>query len=176
MKFFTRLEAYRFAGGDADFGAGSGIPADASFAGADAEDAKSAQFDAFSRGESFFQTLENRIHRGLCLGARQACALDYMMDDVLLNQWSILVGTSSLTVLRSAGFVPQILLRTRKNGNPGVSSLRGDGMRSCSLAQSIAQQNYLLQTIGVFRNMGYPSFQSEPPVFFWRGKVYSGAG
>jgi len=131
MKLFARLEAYRFAGGDADFGAGAGIPADASFAGADAEDAKSAQFDALPGGESLFQALENRIHRGLCLGAGQARALDYMMDDVLLNQWSILVGTTALTVLRPAGFMPQILLRTRKNGIPGAPFLQGKVLSSC---------------------------------------------
>ena len=31
--------------------------------------------------------LEDRIHRGFRLGAGQARTLDYMMDDVLLNQW-----------------------------------------------------------------------------------------
>jgi hypothetical protein len=35
-----------------------------------------------------------------------------LMDDVLLNQWGILVGTTSLTVLRPAEVMPQILMRT----------------------------------------------------------------
>jgi hypothetical protein len=116
MQFFARLEAHSFAGSDADLGAGSGISADASFAGADAENAKSAQFDALPGGESPFQALENRIHRGLCLGARQARALDYMMDDVLLNQWGILVCTTSMTVLRPAVTMLQILMRMLHNG------------------------------------------------------------
>jgi hypothetical protein len=116
MQFLARLEAHRFAGGDADLGAGSGISADASFAGADAENAKSAQFDTLSGGESLFQALEDRIHRSLCLGAGQTRALDYLMDDVLLNQWRNLVGTSSMTVLRPTVMMLQILTRKWNNG------------------------------------------------------------
>ena len=103
MQFLARFEAHGLAGGDADLGAGSGIAADAGFAGADAEDAKSAQFDALAGGQSLLQTLEDRIHRGLCLGAGQARALDYMMDDVLLNQWGNLAGATGMTVLRPTG-------------------------------------------------------------------------
>jgi hypothetical protein len=117
MQFLARFKAHRFAGGDADFGTGSGISADASFAGADAENAKSAQFDALSGGESLFQALEDRIHRRLCLGAGQARALDYMMDNVLLNQRGILVGTTGLTVLRLTGLMLQILMRLWNNEN-----------------------------------------------------------
>jgi hypothetical protein len=100
MQFLAWLEAHGFAGGDAYLGAGSGIAPDASLAGADAENAKSAQFNALSGGESLLQALKDRIHRGLCLGARQARALDYLMDDVLFNQRGNLVGTTELTVLR----------------------------------------------------------------------------
>ena len=85
MQLLARLEADCLAGSDADFGTGAGIAADAGFAGADAEDAESAQFDALACGESLLQALEDRIHRGLSLGAGQARALDHMMDDVLLN-------------------------------------------------------------------------------------------
>ena len=92
VQFLARLEADGFAGGDADLGAGAGIAADAGFAGADAEDAKSAQFDALAGGQSLLEALEDRIHGGLRLGARQARALDHMMDDVLLNQRGNLAG------------------------------------------------------------------------------------
>src|SRR5271157_225334 len=119
VQFLARLEAHRLAGIDADLGAGAGIAADAGFAGADAENAESAQFDALAGGKSLLEALENRIHRGLCLGARQARALDYMMDDVLLNQWGTLVGLTEMTVLRPAGLMLQILLELR---NIGIAS------------------------------------------------------
>jgi hypothetical protein len=92
MEFFARFEANGFAWSYADLGAGAWIATDSGFAGADAEDAKSAQFDAFAGGKSLLQALKNRIHRGFCLGPRQSRALDYMMDDVLLNQWGNLAG------------------------------------------------------------------------------------
>ena len=47
-----------------------GIAANACFTGADAEYAKSAQFDALTGGQGLFQALEDRIHRSLCLRPR----------------------------------------------------------------------------------------------------------
>ena len=86
VQLLAGLEADSLAGRNADFGAGARIAANAGFAGADAEDAKSAQFDALAGGQGLLQALEDRIHRSLCLGARETRALDYMMDDVLFNQ------------------------------------------------------------------------------------------
>ncbi len=94
MQFLARLEAHGFAGGDADLGAGAGIAADTGFAGADAKNAESAQLDALACGQSLFQTLEYRIYRGLRFAAGQARALDYVMDNVLLNQWGNLAGAT----------------------------------------------------------------------------------
>ena len=92
MEFFARLEADGFAGGYADFSTGTGIAANAGFTGADAEHAESAQFDALTRCESLFEALKDRIHRSFRFGPRQSRALDYLMDDVLLNQWGNLAG------------------------------------------------------------------------------------
>ncbi len=92
MKFLARLESNGFARGYADFGTGAGITADAGFAGADAENAKSAQFDALAGSQGLFEALKYRIHRGLGLGTRKAGALDYMMDNVLFNQRGNLAG------------------------------------------------------------------------------------
>jgi hypothetical protein len=92
MEFFARFEADGFAGGYADLGAGAWIAADTGFTGADAENAESAQFDTLAGGKSLLEALEDGIHRGFCLGPRQARALDNMMDDVLLNQWGNLAG------------------------------------------------------------------------------------
>ena len=86
VQFLAGFEANRLAGGNADLGAGAGVAADAGFAGADAEDAKAAQFDALAGGQSLLEALEDGIHGSLGLGAGQARALNHMMDDVLLNQ------------------------------------------------------------------------------------------
>ena len=111
MQFFAWFEAHGLSRGNADFGAGAGIATDTGFAGANAENAKPAQFDALAGCQGQFQALENRIHRGLCLGARQARALDYVMDDVLLNQWGNLAGATGLNVLRPTLLMLQVSQR-----------------------------------------------------------------
>ena len=115
MQLFARLEANSFARGYAHFGAGARIAADTGFAGANAEDAKSAQFDALAGGQGLLQALEDRIHRSLCLGARETRALDYMMDDVLLNQRGNLAGATGLNVLRLTLLMLQVLQRLKNN-------------------------------------------------------------
>jgi len=92
MQFLAWFETYGFARGDAHFGASAWVAADAGFAGADAEYAESAQFDALTCGQGLLKALEDRIHRGFSLGARQARALDYMMDNVLFDQRANLAG------------------------------------------------------------------------------------
>ena len=94
MQFLARLEANRLAGGDADFGPGARIAPDSGLACADTEYTKAAQLNTLTGSKSLFQALEDRINRGLRLGAGKAGTLDHMMDDVLLNQWGNLVGPS----------------------------------------------------------------------------------
>ena len=94
MKLFAGFEPYSLAWGDAHLSACAGIAANAGFAGADAENAKSAQFDALARGQGLLQALKDRIHGCLRLGPWKAGALDYVMDDVLFNQWGILAGAT----------------------------------------------------------------------------------
>jgi len=94
VELFAGLEAHSFAGCDADLGACAGVAANPSFAGADAEDAKPAQFDALTCRQSFFQPFEDRIHRSFRFGAGQPCALDHVMNDVLLNQSGYLAGAT----------------------------------------------------------------------------------
>lgn len=96
MEFLTGFEADRFAGSDADFSPGAGIAADAGFAGADAEHAESAQFDALACGQSFFQSLEDGVDGSFRLGSGQTGTLDDMVDDVLLDQ-----GGTSLAMMES---------------------------------------------------------------------------
>jgi hypothetical protein len=109
MKFLARFETNRFARGYADFGTGAGIAADTGFAGANAENAKTAEFDALACGQGLLQALEDRIHSGLRLGARQARALDYVMDDVLFNQRGNLAGRLEKNVLRLTLLMLQVL-------------------------------------------------------------------
>ncbi len=108
MQFLAGLEPNCFSGSDADFSSGTRIAADAGFAGADAENAKSAQFNALARGQGLLQAFEDRVDGGFGLRTRQAGALDYLMDDVLFNQWGILVGA---TVLLLTEEMLQILTR-----------------------------------------------------------------
>jgi hypothetical protein len=117
MQFLPGFEADRFAWSNAHFGSRAGIATDSGFAGANAEYAESAQFDAFAGGQSLLQALEYRIHRGLRLGARKTRALDYMMDDVLFNQRGNLVGTTGLNVLRPAKLMLQIFMRLWNSEN-----------------------------------------------------------
>jgi len=86
VQLFAGLEAHSFAGRDADLGPGARIAADAGLARADAEDAKTAQFNAVAGREGVFEPLEYGIHSGFSLGSRQACTLDHMMDNILLDQ------------------------------------------------------------------------------------------
>jgi hypothetical protein len=121
MQFLARLEAYSFAWGYAHFGSGAWIAADTGFAGANTEYAKSAQFDALACGQGLLQALENRIHRSLSLGARQARALDYMMDDVLFNQRGNLAGATSLECTTPSLLMLQVL---RQLGNNRAEDFR----------------------------------------------------
>jgi hypothetical protein len=94
VQFLAGFEANGFPWGNADLGAGSGIAADACFAGSDAKNAESAQFDALAGRQGLLEALEDRIHRSFRLGTRQARALDDVMDDVLFNQWGNLAGAT----------------------------------------------------------------------------------
>lgn len=92
VQLFAGLEADGFAWGDADFGAGPGVTADACFASSNAENTEAAELDALAGCQGFFQSFEDCVHRclGFCTG--KSGALDYMMNDVLLNQSGYLAG------------------------------------------------------------------------------------
>ena len=59
VEFLARFEPDGFAWRDADLGASAWITANARLAGADAENAKTPQFDAVARGKSLLQTLKD---------------------------------------------------------------------------------------------------------------------
>lgn len=86
VQFLAGFKTDGFTGSDADFSPGSRVAPDAGLAGPDAEDAEAAQLDPVASGESVFEPLEHCIHRCLRLGSRQACPLDDVMDNILLDQ------------------------------------------------------------------------------------------
>jgi hypothetical protein len=86
LQFLAGFEPHRFAGGDADFLAGARVAADTGLARADAENAEAAQFNAITCRESLFEPLEYGIHGSFSLGSRQACPLNDVMDNILLDQ------------------------------------------------------------------------------------------
>jgi hypothetical protein len=87
VQVFAWFEAHGFAGGDADFGAGARVAAYSGFARPYVEDAEAAQFDAVSFGERFLETFKDGFDGGLGFYAGQSGTLNYLMYDVLLNQW-----------------------------------------------------------------------------------------
>jgi hypothetical protein len=87
MKIFARFEAHGAAWSDADFGSRARVAANAGFAWTDVEYAKAAELDAVSFGKRPFQTFENGFDGGLGFDAGQSGTLNYLMYDVLLNQW-----------------------------------------------------------------------------------------
>jgi hypothetical protein len=85
LKFFSRFEADRFAGRDADFFAGAGIAADSGLAGFDAEDAEAAEFNALAAAKSLPQRFEDRLDGLLGLGAANVRRGDDGIYNIQLN-------------------------------------------------------------------------------------------
>jgi len=86
MQFFAGLEPDGFARCDAYLGPGAGIAADAGLAGANAEDAEAAKFDAIACCQGLLEPLKDGVDSRFSLGTRQACPLDDVMDNILLDQ------------------------------------------------------------------------------------------
>jgi hypothetical protein len=87
VEVFAGFEADGSAGSDTDFCSGARVAADSGFAGADVEDSEAAQLDAISLGEGAFEAFKDGFDGGLGFYAGQSGTLNYLMYDVLLNQW-----------------------------------------------------------------------------------------
>jgi len=87
VEVFTRLEAHGAAGSNADLGPGTGIASDARFTRPDIEHSKAPKLDAVAPGQGAFQAIEDGFDGGLGFYAGQSGTLNYLMYDVLLNQW-----------------------------------------------------------------------------------------
>lgn len=87
MEVFAGLEADGASRRDADFGSGARIAAYSGFARPDIEDSKTAELDAVSFCKRPFKAFKNGFDGGLGFDAGQTGTLNYLMYDVLLNQW-----------------------------------------------------------------------------------------
>ncbi len=87
LKLFAGLEADGSPGHDRNFGSGARVASNAGFARLDVEDAEAAEFDPIALAEGVLHRLEDGIHGRLCFGPWKTGALDYALDEILLNQW-----------------------------------------------------------------------------------------
>jgi hypothetical protein len=85
MKFFARLEPNCFAGGNRNFSACPGIPANAGLPRFHGEDAEAPQFNAVASDEGLLHAVEDRVNRRLCFGSWQSGTLNNPLYKILLN-------------------------------------------------------------------------------------------
>ena len=90
VEFLAGLEPDRFAGRDANLGAGSGVAANTRFARLDGEDAESAQLNAVAAAKGGLHGLENDVYRSFSLSARETRTLDYPLNQILLDHGAYL--------------------------------------------------------------------------------------
>lgn len=91
VQVFPWLEANGPARLDWDLRSGAWISSNSGFTGANAEHAKSAQFDSVSRCQGIFHALEHRIDSCFRLNARQACPIRNFVHHILFNQANLSV-------------------------------------------------------------------------------------
>jgi hypothetical protein len=87
VEVFAGFEAHGAAGGDAYFGSGARVSANPGFARTNVEDSKATQLDTVTPGESALETFKDSFDGSLGFDAGQSGTLNYLMYDVLLNQW-----------------------------------------------------------------------------------------
>lgn len=86
MQFLAGLKANRFAGRNRHLGAGARIAPDAGLTWPYGKNAKAAQLNALALLQGMLQRFKDGLHRRLAFVAGQTSPLNYMMDNVLLNQ------------------------------------------------------------------------------------------
>jgi hypothetical protein len=109
LQFLAGLEAHSFAGGDADFRPGSGVPPDTSLASLHIENREATQFNAVALRQGFLHGFKYRFHGNFsfCLG--DACAIDDLIDDVQLYHANLL-KIQALILRRERSIVKNFLL------------------------------------------------------------------
>jgi len=91
LQLFAGLESNRFSGRDRNLRASSGVPADASLARTDVEDAKATKLDAFAAAQGTLHAFENRFHCHLGFRLGDSGPIHYFVDDIGFNQNTLLV-------------------------------------------------------------------------------------
>jgi hypothetical protein len=96
MEFFAWLEADCLAGGNCNFGAGSGIAADAGLAWLNGKDTKATEFNAVPRNKGLFHALEDGINCRFRFRPREAGAFDHSLYKILLDHlgrrpWAVIL-------------------------------------------------------------------------------------
>jgi hypothetical protein len=96
LQFLAGFEAYRLAGRDADFLAGTRITSYAGFARAHIEHAEAAQFDSFAFAQSSFHGFENRLDGFFGLGSAHSGFTHDRIHYIKLNHTSLLRSDGKL--------------------------------------------------------------------------------
>ena len=86
MELLAWLETDSFPWCNADLRASPWIASNTCLSRADAEHAKTSQFDAIACCQCLLEALKNGIDSRFSLGPRQACPFNNVMDNILLNQ------------------------------------------------------------------------------------------
>jgi len=86
MKFFSGFKTNCFARRNADLGSGPWVATDSGFSWTDAEDTKSAQFNAISCCQREFQAFKNCVHGSFRFCPWQPCPLYDVVHYILLDQ------------------------------------------------------------------------------------------
>lgn len=86
VKFLARLEADSSAWRDVDLGSSARIATDTGLSRTNGKDSETAQFDPVALGERLFQAFKDTVNSGFRFCAWQACPLNHLVDDILLDQ------------------------------------------------------------------------------------------
>lgn len=113
VEIFARFEANGAARRNADFCPGARVAPDTGFSRPHVEHAEAAQLDTISVRQRALQALEDGFDSSLGFYAGQSGTLNYLMYDVLLNQWlSPETGTrnaASLGIEKMLERIPRIV-------------------------------------------------------------------
>jgi hypothetical protein len=86
VQFFPGLESHRFAGCNADLGAGPGIAPNSGFARLNRENAKTAKLNSVASDQCFLHAVEDCVHCVFRLGPRKSGPLNDPLNKVLFDQ------------------------------------------------------------------------------------------
>jgi hypothetical protein len=96
LQFLAGLEAYGFAGRDADFLAGARISSDAGLTGTHVKYAEAAQLDPLTFAQGAFHGREDRLDRLLRFGPAHAGPVYYRIHNIKLNHNILLLFDGKL--------------------------------------------------------------------------------